>query len=405
MRAAIDSGVFAALRELESLDGGRAVQVVYVALMRRLPNVIPDRRRIAIDTGVSESSVKRAIGLLESASLIRVKRAKGRSSVYHLADLRVAEVATSCMKGIRDLVHGTEVRPRRSTSGSTVRGSRVTSGSSPAVTREPTVGSQVVQKEAIKISTKQQGAACLNVRRGELETERVLSRWGLSSARYLITPGDERAIPELAENPDRAASILDATLRTASWSASAGVGAKVAFLRENVSCMVSKLKAAEDKRECKLQHAKQRASKIAAHLATPNGQERRELEGEHFRELLDRGLERLGESDEVLRFLRSDETVRRNVVADELRRDALEREVRGMSEVEFALCCERMFAAQPGLRRIFTGAARESTGLRLRVIEFLSSQKRFTSRRTDEIVGVVPDAAIATPSETALLLE
>lgn len=310
LRAAIDSGVFAALRELESLDGGRAVQVVYVALIRRLPNVIPDRRRIAIDTGVSESSVKRAIGLLESAGLIRVRRERGRSSVYHVSDLRVAEVATSCTKSIRDLVRSPGKRQGRSTSGST-----------PSVTREPTVGSQVVQKEAKKISSKQQGAACEFVGGGECDTERVLSRWGLTSARYLVTPGDERAIPELSEHPESAARILDITLRKASWSATAGVGAKVSFLRENVRNTAANLAAAEAVRSRR--HSEERQ-------------------------------------------VREDES------EAELRRRSFEQVVLSMSDEEFTGSCERMFAAQPGLRRLFGIPSRESSGLKLKLTEFLA---------------------------------
>jgi len=70
LRAAIDTQIFSALRELSPLDGGRAVQAVFVSLIRRLPNVIPDRRRISIDSGFSESSVKRAIKLLEECGLL-----------------------------------------------------------------------------------------------------------------------------------------------------------------------------------------------------------------------------------------------------------------------------------------------------------------------------------------------
>lgn len=333
LRAAIDSGLFASLRELEPLDGGHAVQSVYVALLRRLPNVTPDRRRIAIDSGYSESSVKRAIKLLELCGLISVKRAKGRCSVYHVADIRMPEVASGCMAEIKLLVRrhvAGSGKGSRVTSEPTAGRGRVRSGPSGRATSALWVGSQVAQKEARKISSKQQVAACESVRAGECDTERVLSRWGLSSARYLVTPGDGRAIPELTEHPERAAMILDATLRQASWSSSAGVGAKVSFLRKNV---------------------KSTASRVAATQTVRRGWDATE--------------ERLANER----------------AGDELRRESFERVLQAMPDEEFTACCERMFVSQPGLRKLFGRPSRDSSGLRLKLIEFLGSESEHGARR------------------------
>ena len=72
--AAFDSGVFAALRDVSV---GPASQAVYAALIRRLPNVHPSLTRLATDTGLSRSTVARALNVLETATLI--KRHQGRN--------------------------------------------------------------------------------------------------------------------------------------------------------------------------------------------------------------------------------------------------------------------------------------------------------------------------------------
>jgi hypothetical protein len=138
LRAAIDTQVFAVLRDLESLDGGRAVQAVYVALLRRIPNVTPDRKRIAVDCGFSESSVKRAIGLLERCKLISVERQKGRGSTYQISDLRASEAATVSLSMIRKLAKeagGNRSMKGRATSEPTNRLCRLSSEPASRVTK------------------------------------------------------------------------------------------------------------------------------------------------------------------------------------------------------------------------------------------------------------------------------
>lgn len=234
LRAVIDNQVFAALRELEPLDGGRAVQSVYVALIRRLPNVIPDRKRIAIDCGYSESSVKRAIQLLERCRLIVVERKQGLSSVYHLADVRSVEVSSDCVAAIRKLVRSESTHSKevgRVTCDPTSKVARVSSDPTGRVSSDPRVGSLVTHKETNKNQSKQQGVAVAD---GQNTLKQVLKRWGLMSASYLVERGHPKSIPELTKNPILAARLIDVTMQKVSWSAEAGVGSRVAFLREHV---------------------------------------------------------------------------------------------------------------------------------------------------------------------------
>lgn len=316
LRAAIDNQVFAALHDLERLDGGRAVQAVYIALIRRLPNVIPDRKRLAIDTGFSESSVRRAIGLLERVKLVRVERMKGRSSTYVLADIRASEVASACVAEIRKLARGhspaRRERESRATSEPTVDEGRVTSEPGSRVRSEPRVGSLVSHKEAKKIQLKQQGAAAVS------SIEQTLRRWGLESASYLVTRGHKQSIPELVENPEVASCLIDVTMRSGAWSSGAGVGSKVDYLRRHVGDAVAKLSRQTQKREGDL-----RPKSPPVEPTPPRCEER----------------------------------------------EAAEAAVAAMTDGEFAQACERLFAERPGLRRLFPECDRASLGLRVLLIE------------------------------------
>lgn len=317
LRAAIDNQVFAALHDLERLDGGRAVQAVYIALIRRLPNVIPDRKRLAIDTGFSESSVKRAISLLERVKLVRVERMKGRSSNYVLADIRASDVASACVAEIRKLARGhspaQRERESRATSEPTTAEGRATCEPGSRVRSEPRVGPLVNHKEAKKIQLKQQGAAAVSV------LEQTLRRWGLESASYLVTPGHKQSIAELVQNPD-AAHLIDVTMRSGAWSSGAGVGSKVDYLRRHIGDVSAKLTRQAEKRE---------------------GETRR-----------------LSPQEEPL--LRQSEE-----------RKAAEVALAAMSEGEFSQACERLFAERPGLQRLYPERDRTSLGLRVLLVEAL----------------------------------
>lgn len=378
LRAAIDSQVFAALRTLEALDGGRAVQAVYVALIRRLPRVLPDRRRLAIDSGVSESSVKRAIKLLEQTRLVQVERIKGQSSVYHLADLRSVDVASECLSRIRWLSQSAGnslAAAGRATCEPTISGGRVASGPGGRVRSDREVGPHVVHKETMKIPNQQQAVA--GVGKGEgLSIDAVLKRWGLESASYLVKPGHGTAIPVLTTNPERAAMLIDRTMRQGRWSDTSGVGAKVSFLRENLGRIVASVDAEGQQKANAHEEARRRAKRIAERLIRENPAERQAADSEHEETLFQRGLERLGEKPEVLRFLSKHVAARRCIIARELEREALICEVETMTDAEFMACCERLFAAHPGFRRLYGTAKRESTGLKVSLLEFLWNERR-----------------------------
>ncbi|MDX2201041.1 MAG: hypothetical protein SF069_18970 [Phycisphaerae bacterium] len=329
LRAAIDNQVFAALRDLESLNGGRAVQAVYVALVRRLPNVTPDRKRLAIDTGFSESSVKRAIKLLELCRLLSVEREAGKGSVFFLADIRSPEVASECVFAIRRVVRSES----RVTSDPASTKGRATSDPGTRVTSGPGVGSLLTHKEAKKNQDKQQGAAASNPE----ELSRVLSKWGLSSASYLVRPGHERAIPLLAQNPVEAGRLIERTMRKVAWSPAAGVGARVEYLRENVERTACEAAATGHRKDEDREHTRRRAEKVALELTRGEAAELSDVEPQRFAKLLTRGLERLSEPAGVREFLKGDAAACRAIVRDELCREEIERRVAAMPAAEFEM--------------------------------------------------------------------
>lgn len=369
LRAAIDSQVFSALRDLESLDGGRAVQAIYVTLIRRLPNVIPDRKRLAIDSGFSESSVKRAVKLLEQSGLIQVDRPKGQSSVYHITDIRSSDAASRCLSAIRKLARSaySKVNDGRATSEPSCETGRTTCEPTARVTCEVEPGSVVNHKDTNKKQSKQQCAAA--------ELEEVLQRWGLSSARYLVTPGHERAIPLLVDNVSNAGTLIEGTMRKVSWSKDAGVGARVSYLREHVSESLEDV--GRESRVIITQQAKaeERAREVLASLVEHPTISTGTLDPAEFEVLFNRGLKRLGVDPDVVRVLSRADVSRRKVVSDELFRQELECVLRAMSKEEFRECREHLFSKQPGLRRLYGDATLESTGLRLRLIEFLRDSR------------------------------
>lgn len=383
LRAAIDTHVFSALRDLEPLDGGRAVQSVYVALMRRLPNVIPDRKRIAVDAGFSESSVKRAIRLLEAAKLVDVERIPGRPSLYHLEDLRVSERATAALAAIGKLGHRRSQKQRgresRATSEPALTWGRVACEPTGRASCEPVVGSEVTPKEAIKNQAKQQRGAATNWKLDK-DLASVLKRWGLESASYLVKPGDERAIAILTENPNRAKRVVQATMEKGAWSARAGVGARVAFLREHVDEVVSELDRSTER--VPVDAARVRAKKVALGLEALGVSEGKRADGESLDELVERGLVRLGEQAAVCDVLRCDEVARERIAAAELVRADAERRLSAMTVAEVAECRERLFAERPGLRRLYGDSDSQSTAIRLLLLRQL--EQEFGPARCEE---------------------
>lgn len=386
LRAAIDSQVFAALRDLESLDGGRAIQSVYIALLRRLPNVLPDRRRLSIDSGFSESSVKRAIKLLEGCRLMRVERKQGKNSTYHMADLRVPQIVSECLAAIRKCAKAEQRNAKgRATSEPTSSKGRVISEPTHRVTCGPEVGSQVDQKEANKNQLKQQGVAA-DEKNSLLR--QVLKRWGLSSASYLVTHGHSQSIPVLTKDPVLAARLIDETMKRTSWSQDARVGSRVMFLRENIveTNLSSQNSGALDAKQ--RERAFERAKVVAESLS--DCPVHVDVDASNFPALLERGLKRLGESDEVSKILRQDETIARRVVAYEVLRDSIDKRVSEMTEREFRDACEALFIERPGIRRFYAEPDREISGLRLSLVQFLLEEegKKGRGRFGNRVCGV-----------------
>lgn len=238
------------------------------------------------------------------------------------------------------------------------------------LTSEPGAGSHVAPKVPMKLQSKQQRAA-ESVTNEELA--QVLKRWGLISASYLAKSGHKRAISILVENPGIAATLIDATMKRAAWSADAGVGSRVDFLRENVADALATHLNAEDAKLRREADAMRRAKDVASRL--PDFAYDGDFDPSRVPSLIERGINRLGESEAVSSILRTDSNVRRRLLNEELVRESSEREVGRMSDAEFAQHCERLFASEPGLRRLFDPPNRESVGLRLRLVTFLLEQE------------------------------
>lgn len=385
LRAAIDTQIFATLRDLETLEGGRAVQAVYVALMRRLPNVVPDRRRLAIDAGVSETSVKRAISLLEECRLIEVKRRSGFSSVYHLADIRLPEVASMCLASIKKLARSESKKEgqgratceptskaTRATCGPTSEITRVTSDPTPRVTSEPRVGPQVAHKETNKIQTSKQVVV---VEKASDRLDEVLARWKLTSASYLTRTGDARAIPLLTDCKVKAARLIDMTMKRGSWTERSGVGSRVNFLRDNVESADAALRESERVAKSRSGEMRKRAQELATRLGQGQKMKDPVFSPERDDAFLKRALKGLNEPDGVVEHLKGDRDAIRQLVAEEVLWESVTEEISRMTDGEFVASCEKLFESEPGLRKLFSSPKRESVSLRLKLAQFLKSKK------------------------------
>jgi len=153
--AAMDSGVFAALR---GAPNGPGAQVVYTLLARRLPNIEPSLRRIGVDVGLTRRSAARALETLVACGIVRRQRQRDpagdfNATRYELADLRQSDVVRDCLAKIRGLKKGgSDAHVTTSKAGGS--DAHVTTGSDAHVTRVVTPTSpKVVSKD----TKKQQG--------------------------------------------------------------------------------------------------------------------------------------------------------------------------------------------------------------------------------------------------------
>ena len=375
LRASIDSHVFASLHELTSLHGGRAVQAVYAVLLRRLPNVHPDRKRIAIDSGHSESSVKRAIGLLEKCGLIRVNRQRGKHSVYLITDLRHVGHVTECLSGIKRLRNG-QANNSRSTSDPTPKSGRATSDPDGQVTGELQAGPLVNQKGTTKIQKKQQYADAARSMKNTPITKHcshsvALSRWVLSGASYLVKPGHPKAIPELISAGRSASELIEITMRSTEWSPGAGTGARVAYLREHVHESVQELKRRSAQRQANQEAIEKRALKALSHLKSAKGILPKETDEIDHELLTERALKRLNEPPEVIDCIRQDPSACELLARNERRWDQVAQRIESISNEDYSALCERLFEQKPGVQRFYEHATRDSPLLRAQLTQLL----------------------------------
>jgi len=211
----------------------------------------------------------------------------------------------------------------------------------------------------------------------EISLEEVLKRWGLESANYyLAKPGHAKAIGQLAANPGSAAKLIDQAMRKARLPDTAGVGLKIRYLQEHFARGAREAVTEAAKESRREREVVRRAESIAKRIASEGTPVPVAVAPEVAESLVRRGLERFGESDDVIRALEIDVAARQGLIASELERESLERELDAMSDIEFQTCCERLFFTSTGLRRLFGEAPRASSGLRLVLLEFLLKERK-----------------------------
>ena len=96
------------------------------------------------------------------------------------------------------------------------------------------------------------------------------------------------------------------------------------------------------------------------------------------------GLARLGEPEQVLECLAQDAEVKQRIIEDEHHRAILERAVLDSSDAEFGALRSKIFQEIPALRRLFGNAGKESTALRIRLVECMRQEEM---SRSDSLFG------------------
>lgn len=334
--AVVDSGVFAALRELTGLDGGSAVQTLYVCLARRLPNIRPSHERIASDSGFSVSTVKRAVKLLERSGLIRVHRVKGYCPRYELIDLGNDDRVRDCLSGIRRLAKsktpsiangekGTKVTTDRTTRVSSDPTPLSTTGLGRQVKSDHDPGSGVSDKEptqdsnqdpswlvgqGLNVSIEGEGNTVVDspsTGQGIQGALDALRRHGIHRGEYLLDPNHPRSLQVLTKHPQQAGMLIDQTLKRRAWKADEGVGLKIHYLRQHVDEVWQQLNNRRTEQSAHENRIRERAEELAEQLihdhAATDRTDTIELSKANRQRLLKRGLATINESPQIIRLV------------------------------------------------------------------------------------------------------
>lgn len=368
VRAVIDSGAFAAMREAPY---GSTAQVVYMALARRLPNVVPSLQRIADDTGMTRRNVVNGIRTLEACGLVQsVQRRTNEgdldASMYRLGDLRESELVRRVLQKIREASRKKSkrkqggVEPEFNTQASGGVEPEFNTGVEPEF---PKVLNCSSPKVAIEETNKQQrgSAAAKSISIDEKIPEAVqteLKRVGLGSALYLAEPGHPKAIPELTRDPGRGVAIIAQAMRSGEFSERAGVGARVSHLRAKAAEAASVIDKRLADQKARDETFDAEADAIIKNIEDAPQADLTAYSEAKLDEMLRRGLERLDAPSEVKRRIAKNPESCHRIVVKEIEEEKLREEVRSMDDEAYSELCEAYLAKHPQLRR-FVGSGNE----------------------------------------------
>ena len=390
IRGAIDSGVFAALRDAPY---GPAAQAVYMVLLRRLPNVAPSAKRIADDSGVSLSTVYRVLDMLKQAQLVLTdsRGGKPRSARYEVTDLNHRDYARTCLARLRQITTrkagGQSIRkanPRSEANsgecdfrvdakgaGDEIRvGAKpLRSGATGNVAWARTEGTNKIQSKSQAAKPPLVGDDLESLRE---EIQEALRRWGISNPGYLLDPNNEAAIPELVQQPRAAVQLIDRAMNLRQWTPRCGPGLRVKHLQTHICEAVGLLerdRLADRKHRARL--VAQAKTAVDRLPRCENHSTIDEMPPHRLKTLLRKGSDALGIPRDVLSLLIRDDSARTRIVAYELRKELIAAELDTMSHDELEHVKAEVLDGTPRLKPIFISADPRSSTMRSLMIEWL----------------------------------
>jgi len=376
LRAVMDSGIFATLR---SVPNGPAAQAVYMALIRRLPCVMPGMKRLSQNTGIKQRQVYRALGVLRQIGLVEGERELSGAGDWDLMehtilDLRVQSNVKRCKAAIDRLVRSPKAGTDTGDSTSSTR-STVTDDSKPTVRGDAEVLSPVTPKDTIKKQTKNQTFAAgetKSLKPDSSALSRSLSKWGILSAAYLVDERHPNRIHELASNLDAAPSLIDATMGLREWGPDTGIGLKVTHLREYVAEGVTVLSRKAKHQADQQQKILSEARMVLEALPGPVGLEQLHSVGrERCKTLMARGIQRLATTDDVKQVLRKDALACRRILASELETQQYLQKIEAMDEEELGVLRMNILERYPPLTETLSDLPLDSPLLRAEFLKLL----------------------------------
>ena len=372
--AAFDSGIFAALRDIRY---GPACQAVYTALIRRLPNVRPGLTRLASDVGVSRGTVIRVLNILESIGLVTRHRSQtdagdADTTRYELADLRNPEVRKRCHAQIRKFA---KMQPRPLSEGGRCadaptfsQGGRRVGAPTGRCAGAAGVGAPAHPKDPIKKQTQQQEASPLvgggNVDDFKEEIIKALRRQGISNPAYLLDPDNVSSIPELIQRPYEAVKLIEKAMSLREWTPDCGPGLRVRHLSSHIREAIELLEVDRQADEIRRRRLSVKAREAIDRLPPAEVSGLDKLPASRRQELLTRGLEALGEPEDVTAVLADDQAACRHVVAHEIHKEELGHELDAMNDEDLDLLKQELLVRVPNIRTFFRNTDARSKTMR-----------------------------------------